>query len=207
MLTNLEEIYVKDIYQQIAFHFSNTRQYTWSWISEFINSQPKNSNICDIGCGNGRNMQFPEYKFIGVDNCRAFIEICRSKNLEVVEANMTRLPFKDNIFDAIICIAAFHHISSNRARIMSLLEMKRIIKNDGKIMISVWSINQPLKTRRVFENHGDNFVKWNKFGQEYDRYYYIFQDTEIKSLFKQSGLQIIDSKHDCGNEIYTLIKV
>jgi len=207
MLTQLEETNVKNIYQEIARHFDNTRVYTWKWISDFITSLPKNSIICDVGCGNGRNMMIPEYKFIGIDNCRAFIEICRSKKLEVVEANMTKIPFQNDYFDAIICIASFHHLYTDIAKIECLLELKRIIKNNGKILISVWSKNQPKKTRRIFKNYGHNFVKWNKFGEEYDRYYYIFSNIELKNLFRKAGLIILSNEYDCGNEIYVLTKL
>lgn len=207
MLTQLEETHVKNVYEEIANHFDNTRVYTWNWITDFVTSLPKNSNICDVGCGNGRNMMFKDYNFIGVDNCRAFLEICKSKNLEVIESNMTKLPFKNEQFDAVICIAAFHHLYTNTAKIECLLEIKRIIKNNGKILLSVWSKTQPEKTKRTFINHGHNFVKWNKFGKEYERYYYIFQDREIKSLFRQTGLIVINCKHDCGNEIYILTKL
>lgn len=207
MLTQLEETNVKNVYEEIARHFDNTRVHTWKWITDFIKSFPKNSIICDVGCGNGRNMMIPEYKFIGIDNCRAFIEICRSKNLEVVEANMTKIPFNNNYFDAIICIASFHHIYTDNAKIECLLELKRIIKDNGKIMISVWSKNQPEKTKRIFKKYGHNFVKWNKFGQEYNRYYYIFHIIELKKLFTKAGLIILSNKYDCGNEIYILTKL
>lgn len=207
MLSELEEKYVKNIYEEIAPHFNNTRIYTWNWISQFINTLPKESLICDVGCGNGRNMMCKEHNFIGVDNCTAFIDICKSKNLQVVEANMTKLPFKNNKFDAVICIAAFHHLYGIASKIECLLELKRIIKKDGKILLSVWSKTQPTKTRRVFTNYGHNFVKWNKYGENYDRYYYIFEDREIKKLFTKSGLLVINSEYDCGNQIYTLVKL
>ena len=207
MLTSIEENNVKNVYEKIAVHFDNTRVYTWKWIDEFINSFPKNSTICDVGCGNGRNMMFPEYNFIGVDNCRAFLDICISKNLQVVEANMTKLPFKNNKFNGIICIAAFHHIYSNISKIECLLEMKRIIKSGGRILLSVWAKQQPEKTRRVFNSYGHNFVEWNKYGEVYHRYYYIFKESELKKLFAEVGLVIVNSKYDCGNEIYILTKL
>ena len=206
MLSKFEETYVKNVYEEIANHFDNTRQYTWSWISDFINSLPVNSYICDVGCGNGRNMTFPNYNFIGIDNCRAFIEICKSKNLEVIEANMTSIPLQNNKFDAIICIASFHHLYLNIEKINCLIELKRLIKDDGKILLSVWSKTQPKKTRRVFNNRGHNFVKWNKFGKEYERYYYIFDNNELENLFKIAGLLVLHRRYDCGNDIYILTK-
>ena len=100
-------------------------------------------------------------------------------------------------------IASFHHLSNNENRIKALLEMKRIIKDDGQIIISVWSINQPKKTRVTFENYGDNMVYWKN---KHARYYYIFKLDEIRTLVHTAGLIIIDSYYDCGNEIFILKK-
>ena len=137
MLSNIEKNNVKDVYEIISKHFSNTRVFTWSWISDFVNSLEKNSLILDIGCGNGRNMEFNNYNFIGIDNCDGFLNICREKKLNVLNASMTNIPLLSNTFDAIICIASFHHLSSNISRLNSLLEMKRLLKNNGKIMLSI----------------------------------------------------------------------
>ena len=85
--------------------------------------------------------------------------------------------------------------------------MKRIIKSGGRILLSVWSKQQPEKTRRVFNSYGHNFVEWNKYGEVYHRYYYIFKESELKKLFAEVGLVIVNSKYDCGNEIYILTKL
>ena len=197
---------VKQIYEIISRHFSNSRVYTWSWIEKFIKSFPKQSLILDIGCGNGRNMQFSNYNFIGVDNCCGFLEICREKKFNVIECDMVNIPLRDNSFDGIICIASFHHLSNFENRLQSLKEMKRLIKKSGKIIISVWSINQPLKTKKTFNKYGNTIVTYNKFGKIYERYYYIFQINEIKNLFNLVGLLINSHFYDCGNEIFILTK-
>ena len=160
--SNYEKNNVKDIYEIIAHHFKVTRVFTWTWIDNFIYSLKENSLIYDIGCGNGRNMSYTNYKFIGIDNCENFIDICREKNYNVLLSNMMNINLNDNSADAIISIASFHHLSSHENRVKSLLEMRRLIKNNGKIMISVWSINQPDKTKVKFDKYGDTIVKWNK---------------------------------------------
>ena len=198
-----EKTNVKDIYESIADHFKVTRVFTWSWIDSFVYSINKNSLIYDIGCGNGRNMGYKDYKFVGIDNCENFINICREKKYNVVLSNMTDIDLEDNSADAIISIASFHHLSTHENRIKALLEMRRLIKINGKILLSVWSINQPDKTKVKFYKYGDTIVKWNK---KYDRYYYIFQIEEILQLFKLAKLDIIQHKYDCGNEIFILTK-
>ena len=85
--------------------------------------------------------------------------------------------------------------------------MKRLVKPGGKILISTWSINQPQKTRRTFNNYGNNIVLWNSYGKVYERYYYIFKLDEIKELIKKVGLIIINYEYSCGNEVFSLMKI
>ena len=208
-INNIEETNVKDVYEKIANHFSHTRVYSWSWITEFlenIHSKNENSLIYDLGCGNGRNMNFKNLKFIGIDNCQNFIKICKSKNLNVIKSEITNTQLPSNSADAIICIAVIHHLVSEENRLRALLEIKRLIKPGGKILLSVWSINQPKKTRRNFKSYGNNIVLWNNYGESYERYYYIFKIDELKSLIKKAGLYILNHNYDCGNEIFVLLK-
>ena len=55
-------------------------------------NQDKNSLVYDIGCGNGRNMNFKNLNFIGIDNCENFVKICNEKKLNVVTSNITEIP-------------------------------------------------------------------------------------------------------------------
>lgn len=199
----MEDIYVKNVYSKIASHFSDTRNgYKWNWVTDFIDKLPSNSIILDIGCGNGRNMENSKNKyFIGIDNCAEFVSICRSKNLNIINADMCDLPFIDNSFDAIISIASFHHLDNKERRVKALKEMRRVLKKDGLILMSVWSINQPTKSKRVFKNYGDTIVPWNKFGKIYERYYYIFKLDELKELFSLTNFKIKEMSWCYGNEI------
>ncbi len=199
-----EDKYVKDVYNNISSNFDNTRTYTWGWINETVNALPKNSIICDLGCGNGRNMMNKDYNFIGVDNSKELLKICRNKGLNVIEGEMCNIPLNSNSLDALICIAAFHHLSTVERRVKALLEMKRVVKPGGKVVISVWSIEQPAKTRRTFNKYGDTIVKWDQRGKIYDRYYYIFKLDEIKELFKKVEMELESHIWDCGNEIFVL---
>jgi ubiquinone/menaquinone biosynthesis C-methylase UbiE len=206
-MNNMEQTMVKNVYEDIAEHFNKTRTYKWFWVGEFLDSLKAHNMVYDIGCGNGRNMTHENLHFIGVDNCENFLKICSQKNFAVINSNITQIALKDNTADAIICIAVLHHLYTEENRITALLEMKRLIKSGGKILISVWSINQPPKTRRTFKKYGNNIVLWNQFGKIYERYYYIFKLDELKKLIKSVGLIIIDYKYDCGNEIFTLMKI
>tara|TARA_B100000902_G_C27239465_1_gene879236 strand:+ start:443 stop:1066 length:624 start_codon:yes stop_codon:yes gene_type:complete len=206
-MNTIEKTQVKDVYEEIAEHFNNTRSYKWSWVNNFLDSIKHDSLIYDIGCGNGRNMNHKDLSFIGIDNCENFTKICKEKKLNIINANIMSIPLKNNSCDGILCIAVFHHLSNYANRLNALLEIKRLIKPNGKILLSVWSISQPAKTRRTFNNYGNNIVLWNNNnGKIYERYYYIFKIDELKNLFKKSGLTLINHEYNCGNEIFTLMK-
>ncbi len=202
-MTSYEINNVKKIYDIIAPEFNKTRGYYWKPISEFIHNLPKQSLIYDIGCGNGRNMTYADYNFIGIDNCEGFVKICNDKGLNAICNEMIDVKLTDDSADYIICIAAYHHLSTYTNRKKALLEMKRLVKPNGEILLTVWSKNQPAKTRVSFDNYGDNIVYWKN---KHPRYYYIFELNEIKSLICDVGLIIKKHEYDCGNEIFTLLK-
>lgn len=206
MLSNLEKTNVNEIYEIIAQHFDVTRVNKWDWVENFLNTLQPNSLVLDLGCGNGRNMNHHNIKFIGVDNCDKFVKICNEKGLNVLNCNITKVNLESEKVDAIICIAVFHHLSTIEHRIAALKEMKRLVKPGGKILLSVWSINQPQKTRKKFNNYGNNIVLWNSYGKIFERYYYIFKVDEIKYLFKLVGLTLLSYKYNCGNEIFILMR-
>ena len=88
--------------------------------------------------------------------------------------------------------------------------MKRVLKINGKILLSIWSINQPNKIKRKFYHYGDTIVNWNTNRKDnknnfiiIPRYYYIFELNEIKNLLKQH-FTITNYFWDTGNEIFEL---
>ena len=99
----IEKTAVKEIYTEIAQHFSNKRQNQWDWITRFVQNVNedkinKSINVLDIG-GNGRNMtEFnPEIcSVFGIDNCEEFVKICKDRGLNVIYSDMSQMPFTDN---------------------------------------------------------------------------------------------------------------
>jgi len=200
---------VKNIYANIEIEFSDKRYNKWDWIEEFINKNKFGSTILDVGCGNGRNMINNNYIFYGIDNCNNFINIATQKKLNVLLSDMTRIPFINNYFDAIISIASFHHLSTIDRREQCLNELNRILKPNGQLLFSVWSINQShnKKLNNKFI-HGDNIVPWkdSKGNIKGNRYYYIFNIEEIKQLLEKYFV-IENHFWNHGNEIFICKKI
>lgn len=204
-MTEIEEKHVSQFYDANSKSFSNTRHSGWDWIDEFIANLDDHEFYYDIGCGNGRNLRIG--KSIGIDNCQNFVDEVNASGKIAIKSDMTHIDLPSNSADAIICIAAFHHLSTEERRIQTLLEMKRLIRPCGKLLLSVWSINQPENRRIQFDKYGDVFVTWTKQNKSFDRYYYIFQIDEIKNLFTQTGWKIIAHNWREGNEVFELVSM
>jgi len=213
----IEKTAVKEIYTEIAQHFSNKRQNQWDWITRFVQNVNKDKinksiNVLDIGCGNGRNMtEFNSQicSVFGIDNCEEFVKICNDRGLNVIHTDMSQMPFTDNYFHYFLSIASFHHLSTIERRIQTLREINRVARVGAKMLISVWSLKQPENTpqSKKIKGYGDNFVQWNKYGKIYDRYYYIFKVDEITRLFNQTGWKVISHNWEYGNEVFIITKL
>jgi len=204
---DIEEEFVTNSYNRIAPDFKKRRPFLWDWIQSFMYDIRPGSSLMDIGCGGGRVGQeclSKSIKYIGIDSSQSFIDLCIEDGLTALKCDMCDLPFQDNSQDYITSIASFHHIATNERRIAALNEMKRVLRPGGKILLSVWSIKQPAKTRRTFTKYGDMMVPWNRPGLETMRYYYIFRMNEIRCLFNECGLIIERYNWECGNEVFIL---
>ena len=192
----IEKESVHDVYDNIANQFDSTRRTVWGGVGEFLNSLQKGSIVADIGCGNGKNMLHrKDITCFGCDASVPLVIICKQKKLDVVVANCVDLPFKDNFFDATICIAVIHHLSTVARRRKAIEEIVRITKSGGQIYIQVWAYEQ--KTINKFKlTTQDAMISWNG---EHNRYYHMFVKGELDELFEGLPIDIIDSFYEMSN--------
>ena len=78
----------------------------------------------------------------------------------VAVADCMHLPVRTKAFDAAICIAVMHHLSTRARRIRCLQELARIVKVGGLINIQAWAIQQEEGSKRKFAAT-DVFVPFN----------------------------------------------
>ena len=48
--------HVRRVYDAIAHQWHGTRYKPWPRVAEFIATLPLRATVCDVGCGNGKNM-------------------------------------------------------------------------------------------------------------------------------------------------------
>ena len=175
------ELSVREVYDKIATYFDVTRVRIWGSVRTFLESLPKDSYLLDVGAGNGTNIMYrPELKFKGIDFSKEQVRICQGKGLDVIEASMVQLPFSDNEFDNMICIASYHHLDNDVERQKSLNEMYRCLKPNGRILMTVWAMEQFEGSTFNFTKR-DELVSWkSKEDEVYYRYYHIYNKGDIE---------------------------
>jgi SAM-dependent methyltransferase len=171
----------KEIYNQISNRFDISRVRIWPCVKKFLDSFSSSSILLDVGCGNGKNMLYrTDLNFKGIDFSIKLVEICKNKNLDVIESSMTNIPHDNNYFDGIIVIASYHHLSNDLERKQTLDELYRVIKSGGKVLIVVWAMEQPEDSKFNFTK-SDELVKWYSLDNQktYYRYYHIYSKGEL----------------------------
>ena len=204
----LEEEKVKQVYDIIASHFSDTRYNVWPAVASFLDTLEPQSNILDCGCGNGKNMLYrTDCTNVGIDNSVGLLEISKGKGLDVIEGDIRNLPYSDNSFDAAISVAVIHHLATPEDRLIAIQEMIRVVKPGGKIYIQVWDINVAADKPHKFipiNQDGDYIVNWNnkQDGKIYERYYHLYTETEFTQIFEKYDGEI---SNDHNNWIINFI--
>ena len=72
------------------------------------------------------------------------------------------LPLKDESLDAALSIAVIHHIATVERRVRALRELARALRVGGKVMISVWAMEQK---HRKFGSQ-DVLIPWHRHAHQ-----------------------------------------
>lgn len=96
--------------------------------------------ILDFGCGPGWLSEFAArqgLRVVGIDASEGTLRICRRRAIEAgvaertafVKGDVQRYPFLDGSFQAVVCVAALHHIQDMGAAVR---EIARILRPGGE---------------------------------------------------------------------------
>ena len=159
----------KDFYDIYGYQFDITRKNIWPHVESFLNQIPQWSLVLDVGCGNGKNLKNIK-NAIACDVSTTMCNISRTKDINVLQCDCSRLPFRDSSYDIVISVACIHHLITNDERQKAIDEMYRVLKPRGKLLISVWKNNDKYV--------GDSEVPWRN---RVMRFYHMYSIDEVKS--------------------------
>lgn len=99
-------------------------------------------HILDAGCGGGRNLRWFLANACQVSVCDKNVDMQAELNarypaheLELQQADLSKLPYADSSFDHVLCNAVLHFASSKEEFIRMFGELIRVCKADGSIFI------------------------------------------------------------------------
>lgn len=207
-MNKIEKKYVYDTYKKISHHFDTTRAYLWQSVKDFLEIIPENSIICEIGSGNGKNLQKKNCINLAFDLCPEFCKITKKKNIESIISNNLNIPLKTSSVDYVLSIAVIHHLSTHERRIKAIEELIRILKPNGKLLIQVWAFEQNKKSKNQFIKQ-ENLVEFKNSQKTLNemRYYYVFKKNELDNIIKNiNNIKIIKSYWEMGNWVMIIEK-
>jgi ubiquinone/menaquinone biosynthesis C-methylase UbiE len=98
--------------------------------------------LLDVGCGNGRYLRFllkqadPQATLVGCDLAAKMLwrtrQRLKSDRADLLTADLTRLPYADESFDAIVCGWVIEHLQEP---IAGLRELARVLAPGGKCLL------------------------------------------------------------------------
>lgn len=224
----------KESYNKIAIPFSNTRSYSWVDFKNFEPFLQKDIDILEIGCGNGRLIEFvkPYYKkYIGIDFSQNLLNEAKKKYPTTQFILSDFLEFDDtkykNCFDFIFCIAFLNHIPTVELQKKVLIKIFNMLKPNGMVFMTNWNLwNLSFKKKGVlnsaFSKIKQNFKKfnlvfsdviteWKSNDVNVPLYYKAFTKRDLKNLCINVGFKIELNKYSNknfwkGGNIITILK-
>lgn len=120
----------------------------------------KGESILDVACGTGPStieaarLVGASGRVLGIDIAPGMLSVAREKvaqagfrNVEFYEMDAERLEFEDSAFDAAISQFGLMHFPD---RLKALSEIRRVLKPDGRLSVSVWSFPEKVRVLSVF---------------------------------------------------------
>lgn len=162
-----------------------------------IQFQPE-IKVLDLSCGTGELLRQlyrrgeGKIKLYGLDISKEMLEMAKKKlpsEVTLIQGDVHSLPFSSGEFDYVLCTEAFHHYHSQH---QAVAEMKRVLKNSGKIIIVDVNFFLP-PVHWLFQKLEPGCVKINN-------------QREMILLFKKNGLKIVKQQRNFLFAIMTIGK-
>lgn len=161
-------------------YYDLERQHWWfvarekiisNYIKKLITDKTFNQNdlkILNVGCGPGRSSQYLSTygEVTSVEYDKDCCEFASEKTgLKIINGSITELPFDDNSFDLVCAFDVIEHVENDQ---LAVSEMKRVVKNNGVILITVPAFMSLWSHHDVINHHFRRY-KLNEIEKLFDK--------------------------------------
>jgi tRNA (uracil-5-)-methyltransferase TRM9 len=205
-----------EFYNHFGESFSATRQRLQPGVRKILETIPDDVSVLDLGCGNGnflRELSVRGHKgtLLGVDFSLPLLRDAESApGVEFREVDLDQLSVVsgqlavEGGWDVITMFATLHHIPSTEIRLDILKTVKKLLKPNGKFILSNWQfLNSKKLTARIQPwdrvgladkdlDAGDYLLDWRSGGEGL-RYAHQFSVEELLGLAEQAEMRVTDS--------------
>ena len=203
----------RKFYDQFGESFSATRQRLQPGVKQVLDSIQADESLLDLGCGNGFFLRAlhdrgHQAALLGADFSLPLLREAEStpgvkfKALDLMQLSAV----SDQLsvaggWDVITMFATMHHIPSQEVRLDILHTVKKLLRSNGKFILSNWQFlnSDKLKARvqpwgRVGlsdsdVDEGDYLLDWRSGGEGL-RYAHQFSEGELFGLAEQAQMKV-----------------
>ena len=180
-----------------------SRELEWEKLLKIHLNKDRHTKILDAGGGTGR-LTLPlaklGYQVTLCDLSPGMLAIARDKlkeeglsdKVEIKEADLTSLPFHDEVFDLVVCLHGAFCMADSQ---IAVKELTRVMRSGAMIIVDTlsryWAVTHELNTnlKLAYElakserNHAYHaFGDWQR----------VFSPEEFKGLFERNNIKVIN---------------
>ena len=145
--------------------------------------------VLEVGIGTGRNIPYypTNVELTGIDFSPKMVEIARGKaknrkNVKILEMDAENMDFTDNSFDTVVTSCVFCSVPNP---VKGLKEIRRVCKNDGKILMLEHVRSQKKVVGELMDVF--NFIPLNIYGANINRETY---QNLLKAGFQPENIEV-----------------
>jgi len=188
---------VADYYEQdeaLAGSHNQSNQKRIENVVKTISQQSGDEWFLDLACGTGNVLKFGQNCFknaVGVDISVAMLRIAKQRGLEVIQADIVKLPFRDEVFNSASCFSVLHHLYDQEP---FFEETYRVLGRNG-ILYTDWD---PVARPRINENS----FKWRLFVTAKQIYKFLVKPLLGRRTDKKAGQLNYRQMNPASYEMY-----
>jgi methionine biosynthesis protein MetW len=159
----------------------------YSAYGSILNQIPIDSEILDLGCGNGNvaRVYLEKGSVTGVDVSDIALKEAKKQGIitKIHNLNIFPYPFGTNSFNVVILTDVLEHCLNP---VLTLKEVKRIVKPKGKIIITVPNFARFGNRLRMIIGDPTDLLHFSKYGDEVEHLHW-FTQAKLEYLIKNIG--------------------